>query len=193
MELPNACLGPSPAQDYRAPHWSDTGSWVTALPASHQHQRDAQIQPSEVSQASVSCLPGGGPPFQGVWWPVPRLRRARAWQSFLDGFVIPQELYALWARGSQAETKPQGSSAAGDATRYVLAMCSLCACLLQQPGQRPHHGLGWCYELSLWPGLALSHLCGLGWCYEPSPWPRLVPSAISVAWVAAMSHLPACG
>ena len=163
---------------------------MTALPASRQRQRDAQIQPSEVSRASVSCLPGGGPPFQGVWWPVPCLRRARAWQSFLDGFVIPQELYALWARGSQAETKPRGSSAAGDATRYVLTMC------LPAPA-------AWS-EATPWPRLVLraisvawvgtmSHLCGLGWCYELSPWPRLVPSAMSVAWVTAMSHLPACG
>lgn len=117
MELPNICLvqlrttGPL------------TEVILTArVSASHQHHTHAQIQPSQVSRASVSCLPGGRP--QGVWWPLPHLRRACAWQSFLDGFVIPGERYELWARGSVADTKPWGSAAAGNATCYVLACSS---------------------------------------------------------------------
>lgn len=66
VELTNACLGPSPAQIHRTPQWNNAGHWVLAPTASHQYHRDAQILPSPVSWASVSCLPGGRPPFQGL-------------------------------------------------------------------------------------------------------------------------------
>lgn len=139
-----------------------------ALPVFDQHHRDAQIQPpgvSQASRASMSCLPVYWPLFQRVWWPLPWPRRALAGQSFLDGFVVPQELCALWAGGSGAEIKPWGSSAAVDATRCVLAVW------VPAPA-------GWS-EAMPWLSLVLRaisvawvgtmhHLCGLGCCYEPS-------------------------
>lgn len=54
-------------------------------------------------------------------------KRAHAWQSFTDGFVIPLELCTLWARGFDAEMKPWGSSA--DGKQHTI--CLLCAYLLQ--------------------------------------------------------------
>lgn len=80
------------------------------------------------------------------------LRRAHAWQRFLDGFVIPQGLYAQWARGCGTENKPQGSCAAGDAPHCGLACSSSLV--------RGH--------TTAWVG-AVSHLCDLCQCFEPPP------------------------
>lgn len=105
--------------------------------------------------------------------PLRYLRRAHAWQSFLDGFVIPQGLFAQWCRGSGTENKPQGSCANRDAPPCVLASSS---------------SLGRGHVMA-WAG-AVSHLCDLGHCFEPPPsmWLRHMTNTLDESCMIQLSR-----